>query len=54
MKLQHELDLTKLHIEKNEERIEKLERELEDYEEEHKQEALHEGMPANSQAKFVG
>lgn len=54
MKLQHELDLTKLHIEKNEEKIEKLERELEDYEEEHKQEALHEGMPANSQAKFVG
>lgn len=54
MKLQQELDLTKLHIEKNEERIEKLERELEDYEEEHKQEALHEGMSANSQAKFVG
>ncbi|WP_329735757.1 hypothetical protein [Catenibacterium mitsuokai] len=54
MKLQQELDLTKLHIEKNEERIEKLERELEDYEEEHQQEALQEGMPANSEAEFIG
>lgn len=52
-KLEQELALVEAHIASNEEKIKKLGKELEDYEN-HEQETLQERVPADSQEELVG
>lgn len=53
-KLEQELALVEAHIASNEERIKKLGKEVENYEEEYEQEVLQERVPADSQEELVG
>lgn len=53
-KLEQELALVEAHIVSNEERIKKLGKEVENYEEEYGQEVLQERVSADSQKEFVG
>lgn len=53
-RLEQELALVEAHIASNEERIKKLGKEVENYEEEYEQEVLQERVPADSQKEFVG
>ena len=55
-KLEQELALVEAHIASNEERIKKLGKEVENYEEEYeqKQEVLHERVSADSQEELIG
>lgn len=54
MRLKEELESTQMHIKENGQKIEKLGKELEHHEQEHQQEALQEGIPANPKPEFFG
>lgn len=54
MRLKEELESTQMHIKENGQKIYKLGKELEHHEQEHQQETLQEGIPANSKPDFVG
>lgn len=54
MRLKEELESTQMHIKENGQKIEKLGKELEHHEQEHQQEALQKGIPANSKPEFFG
>lgn len=53
-RLEQELALVEAHIASNEERIKKLGKEVENYEEEYEQEVLQERVPADSQEELIG
>lgn len=53
-KLEQELALVEAHIASNEEKIKKLGKEVENYEEEYEQEVLQERVPADSQEELIG
>ena len=53
-KLEQELALVEAHIAANEEKIKKLGKEVENYEEEYEQEVLQERVSADSQEELIG
>lgn len=53
-RLEQKLALIEAHITSNEEKLKKLGKEIEDYEEEHEQEALQERVSADPQEELVG
>lgn len=53
-KLEQELALVEAHIASNEEKIKKIGKEVENYEEEYEQETLQERVPADSQEELIG